>query len=141
MAEPRTQRSGVSGRRPPLTPLRCVRGSVLLTGHSRLHLLAGQPLLKMRHRLDLGEGSPMRSFKSLSEQEVLALAISLEEEDARIYDDFADGLKDTHPAVANQFRELRAEEDSHRHRLLDLYQQKFGAHIPLIRRQDIKGFV
>lgn len=83
----------------------------------------------------------MRSFKSLSEQEVLALAISLEEEDARIYDDFADGLKDTHPAVANQFRELRAEEDGHRHRLLDLYQQKFGEHIPLIRRQDVKGFV
>jgi len=63
----------------------------------------------------------MRTFKSLSEQEVLALAISLEEEDARIYDDFADGLKDTYPAVAEQFRTLRGEEDGHRHRLLDLY--------------------
>jgi rubrerythrin len=83
----------------------------------------------------------MRSFKSLTEQEVLALAISLEEEDARIYDDFADGLKDTHPAVAEQFRTLRGEEDGHRHRLLDLYKQRFGDHIPLIRRQDVKGFV
>jgi erythrin-vacuolar iron transport family protein len=83
----------------------------------------------------------MRSFKSLSEQEILALAISLEEEDARIYDDFADGLKDTHPSQAEQFRKMRAEEDGHRHRLLDLYRQRFGEHIPLIRRQDIKGFV
>jgi rubrerythrin len=83
----------------------------------------------------------MRSFDSLSEQEVLALAISLEEEDARIYDDFADGLKDTHPAQAEQFKLLRAEEDGHRHRLLDLYRQRFGDHIPLIRREDVKGFV
>ena len=61
----------------------------------------------------------MRSFNSLSEQEVLALAISLEEEDARIYDDFAEGLKETHPAQAEQFRHMRADEDNHRHRLLD----------------------
>jgi rubrerythrin len=83
----------------------------------------------------------MRSFDSLSEQEILALAISLEEEDARIYDDFADGLKDTHPAQAEQFKRLREQEDGHRHRLLDLYRQRFGEHIPLIRRQDVKGFV
>jgi rubrerythrin len=83
----------------------------------------------------------MRAFKSLSEQEILALAISLEEEDARIYDDFAEGLKDNHPAVAEQFRSLRADEDRHRHRLLDLYRKKFGEHIPLIRRQDVKGMV
>jgi rubrerythrin len=83
----------------------------------------------------------MRSFDSLSEQEVLALAIALEEEDARIYDDFAEGLKTSHPAQAEQFRELRAEEDGHRHRLLDLYRKRFGDHIPLIRRQDVKGFV
>jgi rubrerythrin len=83
----------------------------------------------------------MRSFKSLNEQEILALAISLEEEDARIYDDFADGLKATHPATAEKFQEMRAEEDGHRHRLLDLYRQKFGEHIPLIRRHDVKGFV
>ncbi len=83
----------------------------------------------------------MRSFKSLNEQEILALAISLEEEDARIFDDFADGLQASYPAQAEEFRRLRAEEDSHRHRLLDLYRKKFGEHIPLIRRQDVKGFV
>jgi rubrerythrin len=83
----------------------------------------------------------MRSFDSLSEQEILALAISLEEEDARIYDDFADGLKETYPVQAAKFNELRADEDGHRHRLLDLYRQRFGDHVPLIRRHDVKGFV
>ena len=83
----------------------------------------------------------MRSFKSLSEQEVLALAISLEEEDARIYDDFADGLKADYPATAQVLQQMRVEEDGHRHRLIELHRQKFGEHIPLIRRQDIKGFV
>jgi rubrerythrin len=83
----------------------------------------------------------VRTFSSLSEREILALAISLEEEDGRIYADLAEGLKDQHPAAAEQFHQLRAEEDGHRHRLLDLYRQRFGDHIPLIRRQDIKGFV
>jgi rubrerythrin len=83
----------------------------------------------------------MRPFKSLSERETLALAISLEEEDARIYGDLAEGLQATHPEQADEFRRLRTEEDGHRHRLLDLYRQKFGDHIPLIRRQDVKGFV
>jgi rubrerythrin len=83
----------------------------------------------------------MRSFDSLSEQEILALAISLEEEDARIYDDFAEGLKETYPQAAEQFRAMRVEEDGHRHRLLEMFRQRFGEHIPLIRRQDVKGFV
>jgi erythrin-vacuolar iron transport family protein len=83
----------------------------------------------------------MRAFGSLSEQEILALAISLEEEDARHYDDLAEAVKATNLALAEEFHRLRAEEDGHRHRLLDLYRQKFGDHIPLIRRQDIKGFV
>src|SRR5436309_12857521 len=83
----------------------------------------------------------MRSFKSLNEQEILALAISLEEEDARIYDDFADGLKANYPATSAILQEMRAEEDGHRHRLIELHRQKFGEHIPLIRRQDVKGFV
>jgi rubrerythrin len=83
----------------------------------------------------------MRNFDSLSEQEILALAISLEEEDARIFENFAEGLKAEYPAQAAQFKEMRMEEDGHRHRLLDLYQQRFGDHIPLIRRQDVKGFV
>src|ERR1700722_6743277 len=83
----------------------------------------------------------MRAFKSLSEREILALAISLEEEDARIYDDFADGLKGEYPATSKILQEMRGEEDGHRHRLIELYRQKFGEHIPLIRRQHIKGFV
>src|SRR2546421_36274 len=83
----------------------------------------------------------MRSFKSLSEKEVLALAIALEEEDARIYDDFAEGLQADYPATANTLKEMRAQEDGHRHRLLTLYRQKFGEHIPLIRRQHVKVFV
>ncbi len=83
----------------------------------------------------------MRSFDSLSEQEILALAISLEEEDARIYADLADGLRTDFPHQADEFVKMREDEDDHRHRLLNLYRQKFGDHIPLIRRQDIKGFV
>ncbi|MBV9123302.1 MAG: rubrerythrin [Planctomycetes bacterium] len=83
----------------------------------------------------------MRSFKSLSERELLALAISLEEEDARIYGDFAEGLRADYPASAAMFEEMRAEEDGHRHRLIELHRKKFGEHIPLIRRQDVKGFV
>ena len=83
----------------------------------------------------------MRSFDSLSEQEILALAISLEEEDARIYDDIAEGLSANYPQQANEFIQMRKEEDGHRHRLLDLYRSRFGEHIPLIRRQDVRGFV
>jgi rubrerythrin len=83
----------------------------------------------------------VRTFKSLSEQEILALAISLEEEDARIFDDFAAGLQTTYPATAKQLQEMRAEEDGHRHRLIELHRRQFGEHIPLIRRQDVKGFV
>ncbi|HTB80944.1 MAG TPA: ferritin family protein [Opitutaceae bacterium] len=83
----------------------------------------------------------MRAFDSLSEKEILALAISLEEEDGRIYADFADGLKESYPEQAGKFAALRADEDGHRHRLLTLYRERFGEHIPLIRRQEVKGFV
>jgi erythrin-vacuolar iron transport family protein len=83
----------------------------------------------------------MRDFNSLSEREVLALAISLEEEDERIYADFAEGLKLNFPGSAAVFAGMRVEESGHRHRLLELYRRKFGEHIPLIRRQDVKGFV
>src|SRR6266436_3441368 len=83
----------------------------------------------------------MRSFESLSEREILALAISLEEEDARVYDDFADGLQERYPGQAKKFAAMRQDENSHRHRLLDLYQERFGEHIPLIRRQEVRGFV
>ena len=83
----------------------------------------------------------MRTFKSLSEQEILALAISLEEEDARIYDDFAEGLQHDYPATAVTLRQMRAEEGGHRHRLIEHFRRQFGEHIPLIRRHDVQGFV
>jgi erythrin-vacuolar iron transport family protein len=82
-----------------------------------------------------------RKFKDLTEREIVALAVSLEEEDARIYADFADGLREEYPATAKMFEAMRDEEDGHRRALIDLYQQRFGNHIPLIRRQDVKGFV
>ncbi|HEY4950309.1 MAG TPA: ferritin family protein [Candidatus Acidoferrales bacterium] len=82
-----------------------------------------------------------KRFKDLSEKEILALAIQLEEEDGRVYSDFADGLRDTYPSTAKMFEDMQAEESRHRQRLIDLYQQRFGNHIPLIRRQDVKGFV
>jgi len=82
-----------------------------------------------------------KRFKDLSEKEILALAIQLEEEDARVYSDFADGLRDTYPSTAKMFEDMQAEESRHRQRLIDLYQQRFGSHIPLIRRQDVNGFV
>ena len=83
----------------------------------------------------------MRDFNSLSEREILALAISLEEEDERIYADFAEGLRQDFPATAAVLDGMRAEESDHRRRLIELFQRKFGDHIPLIRRQDVKGFV
>ena len=79
-----------------------------------------------------------RSFKQLSEREILALAIALEEEDGRIYADFADGLRESYPATAAMFEEMQAEEAGHR---IDTYRERFGDHIPLIRRHDVKGFV
>jgi len=83
----------------------------------------------------------MRPFESLTEKEILALAISLEEEDARVYDDFAEGLRDRYPEQSGLFEAMRREEDGHRHRLLELYRSRFGDHVPLIRRQDVQGFV
>jgi len=83
----------------------------------------------------------MRDFKSLTEREILALAITLEEEDERVYADFAESFRQNFPATAAIFDGMRVEESTHRRRLLELYQQKFGNHIPLIRRQDVKGFV
>ncbi|HEU6449441.1 MAG TPA: ferritin family protein [Verrucomicrobiae bacterium] len=83
----------------------------------------------------------MKTFDSLTEREVLALAVSLEEEDAKIYEDFAEGLQANYPEQAEKFRNMRQEEDGHRHRLLELYKSKFGNHVPHIRRQDVRGFV
>src|SRR5713226_1361413 len=83
----------------------------------------------------------MCTFHSLSEREILALAISLEEEDERIYADFAEGLRQSFPASAAIFDGMRDEESGHRRRLIELFRERFGDHIPLIRRQDVRGFV
>jgi rubrerythrin len=83
----------------------------------------------------------MKNFSDLTEQELLALAIALEEEDSRTYSDLADAMRESYPGTSRMFAAMAAEEDGHRHRLLDLYREKFGDHIPLIRRQDVKGFL
>jgi len=83
----------------------------------------------------------MRKFTDLDEREILALAISLEEEHSRIYADYAAGLGTDYPATAKIFTEMGDEENDHRRWLIDLFCQKFGEHIPLVRRQDISGFV
>jgi len=83
----------------------------------------------------------MQNFKSLTEPQILALAISLEEEDERVYADIAEELRPNFSASAALFDEMRNEESGHRRRLIDLYRQKFGQHIPLIRKQDVNGFV
>jgi erythrin-vacuolar iron transport family protein len=81
-----------------------------------------------------------RRFSDLSEQEVLALAISSEEDDARIYRSFAQRLRSDFPASASVFDGMALEEDSHRQRLIDLYRTRFGEVIPLIRREHVAGF-
>ncbi len=83
----------------------------------------------------------MRNFSDLTEKEVLALAIANEEEDNRIYIDIAEGLREDYPGSAKVFSEMAEEESEHRQKLLDLYRKKFGEHIPLIRRHDVRGFV
>lgn len=83
----------------------------------------------------------MKNFSELTEQELLALAITLEEEDNRTYRDLAEAMRDIYPGTAEMFSAMAEEESGHRHHLLDLYREKFGDHIPLIRRQDVKGFL
>ena len=83
----------------------------------------------------------MKRFAELSEQEVLALAISNEDEDNRIYRSFADALREAYPTTAEMYDKMAEEEIGHRDRLLDLHRKKFGDFLPLIRRQDVKGFV
>lgn len=81
-----------------------------------------------------------RSFDSLSEQEILALAISAEEDDARIYRAYADGLREDYPDSAKIFEDMARVEDEHRRRLIEMHKQKFGDTIPLIRREHVRGF-
>jgi rubrerythrin len=83
----------------------------------------------------------LKKFKDLSEKEILALAIASEEEDGRIYGEFADALRETYPATAQMFEEMREEEVVHRDRLFATFRERFGDHIPLIRRENVKGFL
>ena len=82
-----------------------------------------------------------RSFSSLSEREILSLAVAAEEEDGRIYSEFASRLADTYPGSAALFEAMAAEEDEHRRRLLDLYVERFGKRLVPIRREHVRGFV
>jgi erythrin-vacuolar iron transport family protein len=82
-----------------------------------------------------------KAFSDLTDREVLALAVQNEEEDGRLYRDFAEGLRAAYPASAHIFDEMAAEENEHRRLLLDLFRERFGDHIPLIRRDDIRGFI
>ncbi|MSU90088.1 rubrerythrin family protein [Rhodobacteraceae bacterium 2CG4] len=81
-----------------------------------------------------------RAFDSLSEQEILALAISSEEDDARIYRAYADGLRADYPGSATMFEQMAAEEDEHRRRLIARHRARFGDSIPLIRREHVRGY-
>ena len=83
--------------------------------------------------------SNRRRFADLSEQEVLALAIASEEDDGSIYRTFAHRLRADYPASAAVFDGMAVEEDSHRHRLIDLHRARFGEVIPLIRREHVAG--
>ena len=83
----------------------------------------------------------MRNFSELNEQEVLALAIALEEEDERTYDDYAHFLQGNYPDTSAVFAAMAKEESGHRRRLIDLYRSRFGEFIPMIRRTDVRGFM
>src|SRR3954454_16265206 len=83
----------------------------------------------------------MKNFADLTEREILAIAISAEEEDGRIYMTFAEDLAERYPDSAKLFEQMAEEERGHRHRLLEMYEQRFGQHLPPIRRDDVKGFL
>src|SRR4051794_15287593 len=85
--------------------------------------------------------SSQRSLSELTDREVLALAIQSEEEDGRIYREFAERLRVSYPASAKVFTDMAEEESGHRRALLDLFKQRFGDHIPLVRREDVRGFI
>lgn len=83
----------------------------------------------------------MRSFSELTERDLLALAISSEEEDGRVYADFAHDLRDEYPGSAQMFADMAAEENEHRRKLIDVFAERFGSHIPLVQRQEVRGWV
>ena len=82
-----------------------------------------------------------KTLKDLTAQELLALAIQAEEEDGRIYADLARRIDGDFPETGKLLQAMHDEEDGHRHRLIELYRARYGEHIPLIRRQDVAGFI
>ncbi|MCJ8517962.1 rubrerythrin [Pseudorhizobium tarimense] len=84
--------------------------------------------------------SVRRSFDSLSEQEILALAIGAEEEDARIYQAYAENLRDQYPSSAKVFDDMAEVEQTHKNMLIQMFRSRFGDRIPLIRREHVRGF-
>lgn len=84
---------------------------------------------------------PQKAFSDLTDREVLALAVQAEEEDGRIYQEMAEHLREDYPASAKVFDEMAEEEGDHRRQLLDLFQERFGSNLPLIRREDVRGFM
>jgi rubrerythrin len=103
-----------------------------------MRLFTGRPSIGPKGAITM---KTMKNFSDLNQQELLALAIALEEEDYRTYSDLAAAMRETYPGTARMFAAMAEEENGHRHRLLDLYRETFGEHIPLIRRQDVKGFL
>jgi len=85
--------------------------------------------------------APQKAFSELTDREVLALAVQAEEEDGRIYREMAGKLRENYPASATVFESMAEEENDHRRQLLDLFQARFGDDIPLIRREDVRGFM
>src|SRR5260221_14760071 len=83
----------------------------------------------------------LKKFRNLSEREILALAISSEEEDGRIYGEFADALRESYPATAQMFEGMNEEEAGHPDRMIEMFPKRFGENIPLIRRENVKGFL
>lgn len=81
-----------------------------------------------------------RSFDSLSEEEILALAITSEEEDSRIYLAYADSLREQYPSSAKVFEDMAEVEQTHRNMLIEMFRSRFGERIPLIRREHVRGF-
>jgi erythrin-vacuolar iron transport family protein len=85
-------------------------------------------------------GQGRKRFRDLTEQEVLALAISSEEDDSRIYQTLASRIRDTYPATADMLDGMAEEENRHRQRLIEMHRVRFGEVIPLIRREHVSGY-
>src|SRR5436190_19893837 len=87
------------------------------------------------------QGLVVKNFAELTEREILAVAISAEEEDSRIYTSFAEDLAERYPESAKIFEEMADEEKGHRHMLLEMYEKRFGPNLPPIRRENVRGFL